>query len=173
MYSDERGQAIAWALVMAVVFVLILAVLCDIYSLQETRAWLYEAAADAALGGVARARDYQAYITEGEISLDRDVAQETAEMILWSEMNARGIDMASCTYQVEVFLPGDTVPSPFPPVERAHLGYLGGVTQWAPTRPSVGVFLALPVPVFFVGLAGLSGSVTVHAFAAAEVLSTE
>lgn len=165
--ADESGQVIAWSLMTAVVFVLVLAILCDIYALQETRAWLYGVAADAALCGVAKGRDYATYMATGQISLDRDEARGMAEVTIEREMNRRGI--TSYTRQVEAFLPGDPVPSPFPPVERAHLGYGGGVSNWSPTRPSVGVYLAVPVPVFFCGLVNLSSSVTVHAFSAAEV----
>jgi len=166
--SDERGQVVVWSLVLAITFVLVLAVLCDVYHLQETRAWVYEVASDAALSGAAGARDFGEYMATGQIRLDPSEARNMAEAVIDQEMSQRGI--VAYTRQVEVFLPGDTVPSPFPPVERAHLGYLGGVSQWAPTRPSVGVYLALPVPVFFAGLTSLSSSVTVHAFSAAEVV---
>lgn len=168
LYRDERGQVVVWSLMLAIAFVLVLAVLCDIYGLQETRAWVYEVASDAALTGAGRGRDFDEYMATGQIRLDRSEARNMAEAIVDQEMSQRGI--TTYTRQVEVFVPGDAVPSPFPPVGRAQLRYLEGVSQWSPTRPSVGVYLALPVPVFFAGLTSLSGSVTVHAFSAAEVV---
>jgi hypothetical protein len=161
--SSQRGQAVVAALLLVMTAVLLAGGMVDVYRLQETRHWAYRAAEAAALNGAATGRDLSAIYVVGQPRVDPDVGYEAAEDALLDALARRGV--VGATYRIEVLEWGGTAAG-FPPVPRADMW---GASDWTSVEPAVGVYLAVPVDTFLLGLVSGNQPVTVHAFAAAGV----
>jgi hypothetical protein len=165
--KDERGQTAVSGLLFTLILALIVAFLVDVYSLKETRSFAYDLASEAALIGAARGRDFSHFISTGEIRILEDVAREEALEVIVEGMGRRGI--TDYEVRIEVLPEGGTVFG-FPPVPRASQF---GSSDFSSEEPAVGVYLAIPVRVYFFGLVVGGESVTVHVFAASGIASAE
>jgi hypothetical protein len=161
--SSQRGQAVVAALLLVMTAVLLAGGMVDVYRLQEARHWAYRAAEAAALNGAATGRDLSAIYVVGQPRVDPDVGYEAAEDALLDALARRGV--VGATYRIEVLEWGGTAAG-FPPVPRADMW---GSPDWTSSEPAVGVYLAVPVDTFLLGLVSGNQPVTVHAFAAAGV----
>jgi hypothetical protein len=159
----RRGQAVVAALLMVMIIALLAGGMVDVYRLQEARHWAYRAAEAAALDGTATGRDLSAVYVVGQPRVDPDVGYEAAEDALLDALARRGVGGA--TYRIEVLEWGGTAAG-FPPVPRADMW---GAPDWTSSEPAVGVYLAVPVDTFLLGLVSGNQPVTVHAFAAAGI----
>ena len=141
MLRDDKAQAAVWGLLTVLVLLILAAGLVDIYRLYAARTWTYSVAQEAALAGVSRARQWDDFLVSGSITLDEDVALTTAQSIVQSAMQVRGIT----DYQMDIrVLPdssGGSIPD-FPPYS-VRLGE--GLENWSTDEPAVGVYLEVPV----------------------------
>ncbi len=161
----ERGNTTAAGILATLVFLLISAGLVDLYNVQAARDFAYQAASDAALRGVSKGRDWGALYSGGQLALDKSVAEREARSGLSAALAARGITAYTADVRVLPDPGGGTVPG-FPPVPWASQK---GSSAWTATEPSVGVYVEIPVNVTFFGWVDGSGSLILHAFAAAGV----
>jgi hypothetical protein len=163
MVQERRGQGVVAALLMVMIIALLVGGMVDVYRLQEARHWAYRAAEAAALDGAATGRDLSAVYVVGQPRVDPDVGYEAAEDVLLDALARRGV--AGAAYRIEVLEWGGTAAG-FPPVPRADMW---GAPDWTSSEPAVGVYLAVPVDTFLLGLVSGNQPVTVHAFAAAGI----
>jgi hypothetical protein len=163
MIRKSRGQGIVAALLMVMIAALLAGGMVDVYRLQEARHWAYRAAEAAALDGAATGRDLSAVYVVGQPRVDPDIGYAAAEDALLDALARRGVGGA--IYRIEVLEWGGTAAG-FPPVPRADMW---GASDWTSSEPAVGVYLAVPVDTFLLGLVSGNQPVTVHAFAAAGV----
>jgi hypothetical protein len=163
MIRERCGQGAVAALLMVMIIALLAGGMVDVYRLQEARHWAYRAAEAAALDGAATGRDLSAIYVVGQPRIDPDAGYEAAEDALLDALARRGA--AGATYRIEVLEWGGTAAG-FPPVPRADMW---GASDWTSSEPAVGVYLAVPVDTFLLGLVSGNQPVTVHAFAAAGV----
>ena len=163
MTTGERGQAVVSGVLLVMILTLLAGGIVDVYRLQEARSWAYRAAEASALAGVTLGRDLSTVYWAGRPRVDPAVGFSTAEDVLLEALVRRGA--VGAAYQVEVLEWGGTVAG-FPPLARADLW---GVGDWTCEEPAVGVYVALPIETFVLGLAIGDRMVTVHAFAAAAV----
>lgn len=184
----RSGQILALAVVIIILFILVAAVLIDVFQIEEARNWGYRVAQQAALAGTSGGRDWTYFqptldptaetptprpdgcVEPGRIRLIEATARSDALDALDREMAARGMVVGSYTAIIEV-LPdpdGGTVTG-FPP-EPVRLGASRGT--WITDNPAVGVYLTFPVYTFFMSFVGRD-SVNVSVFAAAEASQPE
>jgi hypothetical protein len=161
---DRRGQAAASSFLLVMLLTLLAGAVVDVYRLQTARTYAYRAAEAAALSGVAAGRDLSTVYSAGQARVDPSAGYDGAEETLTQALNRRG--MTGASYQIEVLEWGGTVNN-YPPVARADL--LSGASDWTSSEPAVGVYLAMPVETFVLGLATSNAPVTVHVFAAAGI----
>lgn len=154
------------AVLLVAILILVIGAMVDVYRLQETRSWAYRTAEAAALAGATLGRDLSAVYTTGLPHVDPATGYVAAEQAVLEALARRGVTGATCDIRV-IEWGGETIPG-YPPVARADMW---GTTDWTATEPAVGVYLAVPVETFLLGLVSDSGPVTVHAFAAAGVSS--
>jgi hypothetical protein len=177
----SRGQVIVLATILVLLFVLIAAVLIDVYHLEEARNWGYNVAQNSAMAGVSLGRDWNSFeatldpmapvptpredkcVEPGKISLSEGLAWSTANEMCNREMDARGITGYSCTIHVLPLPNGGAGEPGWPPDGR--LG--GAMGDWHAHNPAVAVYVTFPVHTFFMSIVGRS-SVEIHVFAAAE-----
>ncbi|MBU0494234.1 MAG: hypothetical protein KKB13_20490 [Chloroflexi bacterium] len=163
--GNEQGSAILGFLIMLALIVLV-AVLVDLYALLQAKSWAYQVCTAAALQGAAYGRDYGPLYASGHLALDPVAAEQSARAAAQAALDRRGF--AGYTVEVRVLPdPGGGTIAGFPPVAPAAPG---GSTIWTTSEPAVGVYVALPVPVFFVSILNGSSELTVHAFAAAGLV---
>ncbi len=164
--AGETGQATLAAVLSLFALLLVAAGCVDLARLWTTRAWAYRAAEAAALTGVAQGRDYGAYVASGAIALDAGAALTAAASALQATLAERGLATgAAYDIRVQPTTAAATYPG-YPPV--AHAGLTPG--DWTPTRPAVAVYLTVPVQPVLYGWVNGNAPVTVHVFAAAEVV---
>lgn len=163
---EETGQVAPAALVIVLIVVVIAGGIVDVYRLQETRSWAYRTAEICALVGATEGRDLGSVYTTGLVRVDPVIGRASAEAAIASAMALRGI--ADYVSEVRVCEWGGETITGFPPVAR---GDMWGSADWFCAEPGVGVYLALPVETFLLGLVTGNEPVTVHAFAAAGVSS--
>jgi Flp pilus assembly protein TadG len=165
---DERGNTALGFLIMLALIVLV-AALADLYALLQAKTGAYQIATDAALQGVAYARDYGMLYSSGNMSLDPVAAEQQARSAVATAMAARGIT----GYVVEVRVlphPGGGTINDFPPVAQAAPDHS---TTWTTTEPSVGVYVQVPVPVFFARIINGRDELPIHAFASAGLAQAQ
>ena len=167
MHRDDRGSASVAGLFFTLILMVLAAAIVDVYRLQDTRTFAYSAANDAALRGASFGRDWDQFVTTGEMYLDPYTATDAAQSALEQVMQTRGL--TSFQYQIGV-IPnpgGGTFNLPAPCVARASLW---NTTTWTETQPAVGICVQVPVPTILFGLVNGNQPVTVNAFAAAGVV---
>lgn len=165
--GEERGSASIAGLLFTLILMVLAAAIVDVYRLQDTRTFAYSAANDAALRGAGLGRDWNRFMTTGEMFLDPYVATSAAQDALVHAMQTRGI--ATYQYQIGV-IPnpgGGTFNLPAPCVSRASFW---NTTTWTETQPAVGVCIQIQVPTILFGLINGNQPITVNAFAAAGVV---
>ncbi|OQA91356.1 MAG: hypothetical protein BWY25_03265 [Chloroflexi bacterium ADurb.Bin222] len=139
----------------------------ELARLYSLRLWAYRAAEAAAVTGAALGRDYAAYIAGGEISLDEVAAFAAAEATLRQELDAKGVS-ALASYDIRVHADNKPGLYPgFPPI--SHAGMLPG--DWAPSAPSVGVYLELRITPVMYGWINGNAPIPLRVFAAASVVT--
>jgi len=163
----ESGQTTAAAMLAVLVLVVLAAGGVELARLGALRLWAYRAAEASAVTGAALGRDYAAYVSKGDVRLDEAAAFAAAEATLRQELDAKGVG-ALTSYDIRVhpqnlagLYPG------FPPV--AHAGMLPG--DWAPSAPSVGVYLELRIPPVMYGWINGNAAIPLRVFAAASVVT--
>ncbi len=167
MVKDERGSASVAGLLFTLILIVLAAAIVDVYRLQDTRTFAYSAANDAALRGASFGRDWNQFMTTGQMYLDPYAATDAAQNALEQAMQTRGI--TAYQYQIGV-MPnpgGGTGNLPAPCVARASLW---NTTTWTETQPAVGVCVQVQVPTILFGLVNGNQPITVNAFAAAGVV---
>jgi hypothetical protein len=141
MLRDDKAQAAVWGLLTVLVLLILAAGLVDIYRLYAARAWAYSVAQEAALAGVSKARQWDDFMSTGTISLDERIALTTAQAIVQSAMQVRGITDYQIDIRVQPDASGGSIPD-FPP----HSVRLGeGLGNWFTDVPAVGIYLEVPV----------------------------
>ncbi len=164
MITDRRAQTAAWGLLATLLFVIVAGGLVDVYRLFAARNWAYSVAQEAALAGASRGRDWSSVGESSDIRLVETTAQTTAENLVATEMDARGIS----DYAMDVRVlpnPGGGTVAGYPP-KSVRLGE--GLGDWSSSEPAVGVYLEIPVNWLLLDRLGITGK-TVSAFAAAGV----
>lgn len=168
-FYDARGSATLAGVFVVLILVLLAAALVDVYRIQDTRAFAYSAANDAALRGASFGRAWDRFTATGEMGLDPLSAENAAQSALGELLAARGI--VPYAYEIQVLPdPGGGSVANFPPVARAELT---GAPAWTEARPAVGVYLAIPVPTILFGFVNGNQPVTAHAFAAAGIVEVQ
>jgi hypothetical protein len=176
------GQIIVLGTLLVFFFVLIAAVLIDVYHLEEARSWGYAVAQQSAITGASRGRDWEAYaatpditvplptpredhcVEPGKISLNEGIALDAATKACQRELNVRGI-AGSCEVHVLKDSEGGTA-VPGWPSGNVRLG--GGLGDWDSDTPAVAVYITFPVHTFFMSMVGRS-NVTMSVFGSAAV----
>lgn len=160
----ERGQAVTAMVLMVMVMVFIAGAAVDVYRLQEARSWAYRAAEAAALAGATLGRDLSSVPTHGAVRLEPGTAVSAAEQSLVEALQRRGV--SGYAYDIRISEWGGETFGGYPPTARADMW---GSSDWSPSEPSVGVYLAMPVSTYIFGLVNGNAPVTVHVFVAASV----
>jgi hypothetical protein len=158
----QSGQAVVLVVVLLPVFVLLAALVLDLYSLTTTRAWAYRVAAEAALQGASAGRDWEAFYATGNLRLDENLASQVALDTLNGELAQRGL--AASSIDIRVLPDGGNI-AHYPPQANADQWNAG---SWSSPRPAVGVYVSIPVTTILLRLTGSHASV-LHVFAAASV----
>ncbi len=159
--NPERGQSTLATIFTVIIFTLIAGIVVDVYSVWTARDWAYRAASSAALRGVTVGRNFNAFYTTGQWSLDAAAAKAEATNALAEEMATRSVTGYSADIRVLPNPTGGTITG-YPPTARARQA--GG--DWSTGEPSVGVYVSVPVRTFFLNMVG-GADFQVHAFAAA------
>jgi hypothetical protein len=177
------GQIIVLGTILVFLFVLIAAVLIDVYNLEAARNWGYTVAQDAAMAGASVGRDWNSFeatldplatpptprpdncVEPGKIRLSAGSASSTATNIIEREMEARNIPASAYYYEIRAIEDSDggTVAN-WPPGGRIG----GGPGDWTAHNPAVGVYISFSVHTFFMSIVGRS-TVQINVFAASEV----
>ena len=164
MINERKAQSAVWGLLSILILAVLAGGLVDIYRLYAARNWAYSVAQEAALAGASRGRNWNTVLTTGLIQLDPVVASSSAQAVITSAMQARGISGYVASIRVLPSSFGGTV-SGFPP-RSVRLGESLGV--WSSTEPAVGVYLEVPVQWTILDVFGIDLK-TVHVFASAGV----
>lgn len=164
MIANRRGQGMLDGLLAMLVFVMLAAVLVDVWTLYQMREFGYRVARDAAFIGASRGRDWLSLTSEG-IRLNAATAQSEAEGLIATEMAAKGITGYTTDVRVLADYNGGTIAG-YPPLTQATTF---GSANWTSPEPAVGVYLELPVTTAFLGILNGNAPVTLHVFAAAGV----
>ena len=101
MLWERAGQGAVLGLLSVLVLVLLTAGLVDLARLWEYRVWGYRVAESAALAGLANSRDYAAYMSSGELTLNTGVAQADTVNALLASLATRP-ELADIVYLVRV-----------------------------------------------------------------------
>jgi hypothetical protein len=178
----NSGQIIVLGTLLVFFFVLIAAVLIDVYHLEEARNWGYEVAQQSAITGASLGRDWYAFaatpdstvplptpredhcVEPGKISLNEGTALDAATDACQRELGIRGIT-GTCVVHVLKDPEGGTAVPGWPP-GGVRLG--GGLGDWKSNTPAVAVYITFPVHTFFMSIVGRS-SVTITVFGSASV----
>ena len=166
-HRGERGSASIAGLFFTLILMVLAAAVVDLYRLQDMRTFAYSAANDAALRGASLGRDWNAYMTTGEMYLDPYAANQAAQNALDQVMQARGITGYESHVGIMPNPGGGTFTLPAPCLPRASFW---DTVTWTETQPAVGVCVVVPVQTILFGLVNGNQPVTVNAFAAAGVV---
>ena len=164
MIADRRGQGAVVGFLVMLIFILIAAVLLDVWTLYQTREFGYRVARHAALAGASEGRDWDSINADG-IALDAAVAMQEAGALITLEMNARNVTGYASDVRVISGQTGGTITG-YPPVTRATTFE---TADWSSPEPAVGVYLEIPVTPILLGILNGNAPVTLHIFAAAGV----
>jgi Flp pilus assembly protein TadG len=164
LWHDRRGNAaLGW--MAALLLILCVGAIYDVYAAYHYRTWGYQVAGEAARYAVLQGSglDY----ASGDPGLAADVATKSAEDFLKSRLAEQGI--TSYTFQTHVIVDshGGTVPG-FPPVANASLDG----RPMALAGPGMGVYLEFSFPTAWLNLVGRN-SYRLHVFSAAELAAVE
>jgi hypothetical protein len=164
MMTERKAQSAVWGLLSILILVVMAGGLVDIYRLYAARNWAYTLAQESALAGASHGRDWDAVHTTGLIQLDTTVASSSAQAVITSAMQARGITGYTAVIRVLPDPSGGMV-SGFPP-RPVRLGESLG--DWSSNEPAVGVYLEVPVQWTILDMFGIDLK-TVRVFASAGV----
>ncbi len=159
LLKDARGNAaLGW--LAALVLILCVGAVYDVYAAYHYRTWGYQVAGEAARAGTLTGMglDYE----RGDLSLDSAAAQTKAEAFLREALVRQGL--ADYTYEIRAVTDpaGGIVPG-FPPVAGASLDGL----PMSLSGPGVGVYLEFTCPTAWLGLINREGY-RLHVFSSAE-----
>ncbi len=161
---DRQGNAaLGW--MAALLLILCVGAIYDVYAAYHYRTWGYQVAGEAARYAVLQGSglDY----TSGEPGLAADIARKAAEEFLTARLAEQGL--ADYAFQVQVIADplGGALPS-FPPVAYASLDG----KPMTLSGPGVGVYLEFSFPTAWLNLVGRN-RYRLHVFSSAELAAIE
>lgn len=164
LWHDRRGNAaLGW--MAALLLILCVGAMYDVYAAYRYRTWGYQVAGEAARYAVLQGSGLN--YTSGDVALAPDAASAAAETFLRNRLAEQGIiDFAFQTHVV-VESGGGSVAG-FPPVAYASLDR----RPMTVSGPGVGVYLEFSFPTAWLSLVGRD-RYRLHVFSAAELAAVE
>ncbi len=164
LWRDRRGNAaLGW--MAALLLILCVGAVYDVYAAYHYRTWGYQVTGEAARYAVLQGSGLN--YASGDAGLAPDVANKAAQDFLRSRLAEQGITDYAFQTQVVVAALGGSVPG-FPPVAYASLDG----QPMTVSGPGVGVYLEFSFPTAWLSLVGRD-RYRLHVFSAAELAAVE